>query len=246
MRVLGVDACKDGWVGICLDDDSGTLTALCNSTIASLVAAFGSLDVTAIDIPIGLPTSTPRLADRLARSTVGRRSSSVFTTPPREVLAATTHAEASDMCRELFGSGISQQSFALRKKIFEVDEWINTTGQRVVEVHPEVSFAMLSGLPLAEPKSSWAGFQHRHRLLADAGIVLDGDLGLAGRWVAPRRRPRCRRRRMERQKSCPRRARVASRSSRGARRRAHRLYLRMRWSVLCAASPFERPTAERV
>lgn len=89
------------------------------------------------------------------------------------------------MCRELFGSGISQQSFALRKKIFEVDDWITTTTDRVVEVHPEVSFAALAGQPLAEPKSSWAGFQHRRHLLADAGLVLDGDLGLAGRRVAP-------------------------------------------------------------
>ena len=81
----------------------------------------GSLDVVAIDIPIGLPPTGPRQADVLARGQVGRRASSVFVTPIRAALLATTHAEASALHRSATGKGLSQQAYALRAKILEVD-----------------------------------------------------------------------------------------------------------------------------
>jgi predicted RNase H-like nuclease len=179
MAVLGVDACKGGWVGIRLDGASAP-TAYSALTVESLVALAGSLTVIGIDIPIGLPASGAREADALARRAVGPRASSVFATPPKAVLQATTHAEATALCKQMCGAGVSQQAFALGRKILEVDEWLHRVDLHVVEVHPEVSFATLAGGFLAEPKSTWAGFDHRRRLLAGAGIVLDGDLGLAG------------------------------------------------------------------
>jgi predicted RNase H-like nuclease len=51
---------------------------------------------------------------------------------------------------------------------------------RVVEVHPEASFAQLAGAALRSRKSSWAGTVLRRRLLAAAGIGLPDDLGPAG------------------------------------------------------------------
>lgn len=62
--VLGVDACKAGWIGIALDDD-GT-SAYVAATIDELVVlaeADGSVAVVAIDMPIGLPDSGHRQAD---------------------------------------------------------------------------------------------------------------------------------------------------------------------------------------
>jgi hypothetical protein len=51
-------------------------------------------------------------------------------------------------------------------------------------VHPEVSFAILAGRPLPESKRTWAGAIRRRRLLTEAGIVLDDDLGPAGTAAA--------------------------------------------------------------
>lgn len=184
MAVVGVDACKDGWVGVRLDGDTAP-RALCARTVEELVARAAPVAVVGVDIPIGLPVSAPRVADVMARRTVGPRASSVFATPPRAVLQARTHSEASALCRELCGFGVSRQAFALGPRILEVDQWIGRAGVRVVEVHPEVSFAILAGRPLSDPKTTWAGFARRRHLLAAAGIVLDGDLGLAGRRVAP-------------------------------------------------------------
>ena len=67
--------------------------------------------------------------------------------------------------------------------MLEVDEWDGRPGVRMVEVHPEVSFATLAGSPLAEPKSTWTGFHLRQRLLVEVGIVLGGNIRLFGRRV---------------------------------------------------------------
>ena len=66
--VLGVDACRTGWVGVLLTPDrppavlaGATITALVELARESATPA-----VVAIDIPIGLPDRGPRQADLLA------------------------------------------------------------------------------------------------------------------------------------------------------------------------------------
>jgi predicted RNase H-like nuclease len=183
-RVLGVDACKAGWVGVLLD--GGSVRAFVASTIDLLIAQAeqdGPLAVVAVDMPIGLPDKAPRQADLLARSAIGRLSSSVFTTPVRAALLAPTHRDAVLINREFTGQGLSIQAYGLRGKLFEVDQWVKRAGALVVEVHPEVSFAQLAGAPLTVRKSTWAGAERRRALLASAGIALTGELGLAGQAV---------------------------------------------------------------
>jgi predicted RNase H-like nuclease len=180
-RVLGVDACKSGWVGIALS--GGTTTAYTAAHIDKLVAAAqadGPVEVVTIDMPIGLPDDGTRRADGLARAAVGPRRSSVFITPVRAALEAPDHAAAIAINQQATSAGVSAQAFALRHKLLEVDAWVRRVGVTVVEVHPEVSFASLAGRPLLESKRTWAGVVRRRRLLAQAGIVLDDDLGPAG------------------------------------------------------------------
>lgn len=184
-RVLGVDACKVGWIGIALGP--GQLIAYTAARIDDLVATAridGPVEVVAIDIPIGLPDSGPRQADDLARAAVGARWPSVFKTPVRAALQAPDHATAIAINRELTGAGVSAQAFALRAKLFQVDTWVRRAGTRVVEVHPEVSFAALAGVPLSDAKTTWTGVTQRRRLLAEAGIDLPDDLGPAGSGAA--------------------------------------------------------------
>jgi predicted RNase H-like nuclease len=180
-RVLGVDACKTGWIGIALSQ--GTLSAHAAAGIGDLVedaSSGGPLAVIAIDIPIGLPDTGRRQADLLVRKAVGPRWASVFVTPVRPALEASDYASAAALSLRLAGEGISRQAFGLQAKILQVDRWVRQTPHRVVEVHPEASFAQLAGAPLQSPKSTWAGIARRRQLLAGAGIVLPEDLGLAG------------------------------------------------------------------
>jgi len=180
-RVLVVDACKAGWVGVVLDDDALQVLVATNiGTLVSRAEQDGPLTTVAVDMPIGLPDSGPRTADLLARAAIGRLSSSVFTTPVRAALDAINHGEAVEVNRRLTGQGLSIQAYGLRVKLFEIDAWVRRATMRVVEVHPEVSFAILAGTPLTVRKSTWAGAERRRALLQDAGIPLQGELGLAG------------------------------------------------------------------
>jgi predicted RNase H-like nuclease len=184
--VLGIDACKTGWIGVVLRD--GNVSARYAPNISSLVGQVqddGDVAVVGIDMPIGLADSGFRRADALARKEVGRRRSSVFSTPVRDALLAPSHAAAVRKSQELTGQAITIQAYSLKTKLLEVDEWVRNTAlrPRVVEIHPEVSFAELAGAPLLDSKTTWAGVEHRRQLLAAAGISLGADLGEAGRLV---------------------------------------------------------------
>ena len=177
--VAGVDGCPKGWVAIVLDGGHFARAELA-ATFADLLPHLSDAEVIAVDIPIGLPEGPdPRPADVEARKLLGRRGSSVFATPPRPVLEAPTYAEASRISKARFDRGLSQQSYALRTKILEVDA-VAAKDDRIYEVHPEISFTKMNGEPLDHSKKSWHGQPARLRLLANSGITIPTDLGPAG------------------------------------------------------------------
>jgi len=95
-RVLGVDACKAGWVGLALTGlYCGANVAGTIDELVEMADADGPLAVVAVDIPIGLPNRGRRQADVLARKAVGTLTSSVFMTPTRAALDAPDHRTAS-------------------------------------------------------------------------------------------------------------------------------------------------------
>lgn len=180
--MVGVDACRKGWVGVALDPGSEP-RAYVGPTVSELVSEAerdGPVEVVGVDIPIGLPDAGERAADVLAKKAVGTLHSSVFMTPVREALTAPDHATAVAVNREHAGTGVSVQAYGLRHRILEVETWARTTRHTVVEVHPEVCFATLAGRPLTTRKSTWAGAEERRGLLSGAGIRLHGTLGEAG------------------------------------------------------------------
>jgi predicted RNase H-like nuclease len=182
-KVIGVDAAAGEWLGIMLVDGSYASAELV-PTAAELLRLHPDAQVVAVDIPIGLPAGRFRPADAEARRFIGAsRAPSVFAALPAEVLAAETYADAVAIAQKLLGKGMSAQSFALKGRILEVAE-VAAHDQRVVEVHPEVSFRAMRGEPLRHSKHSWSGIAERRALLASAGILLPDDLPGGGR-VAP-------------------------------------------------------------
>ena len=178
MKVLGVDGCAGGWVGIVLGDNETQAHA--GPTVAGVVEAAGSVELVAVDIPICLPMAGPRAADLAARVLLGPRRSSVFLTPMRRVIEEATFAEANNLSKSMVGKGITQQAFALRSRILEIDRWAPTSPVAVYEVHPEVSFLRMAECHLTTRKVTWNGALERRRLLEMAGIALPDDLGQAG------------------------------------------------------------------
>jgi predicted RNase H-like nuclease len=176
VTVVGVDACKGGWVAVALRPEARpSLHYL--PTLVLLATEVPDAQIVAVDIPIGLPTAGRRQADVEVRKTLGARVNSVFHTPVRPALEAATHAEATAISVQLIGSGISAQSYALRNKILEAEAWLPSAPCPVFEVHPEVSFALLLGRPASAPKKTWAGMLERKEGLRAGGIDLDHFAG---------------------------------------------------------------------
>ncbi len=172
--VLGVDGCPGGWVGALLVPGAPRPRVVVAPTIEALVETVRAeldVQVVGIDIPIGLPDSSIRQADVLARRALPGRASSVFTTLTRPAYLAADRAAADAVNRGLSGQGVGAQAFALRAKILEVDSWLlSRPTVDVVEVHPEVSFATMSGGPLPGKRTA-EGQQARLAALAAAGIA---------------------------------------------------------------------------
>ena len=121
------------------------------------------LSVVAVDMPIGLTSARRRGCDLAARIALGPAASRVFLMPPRYALEAGSHSEANALLREAGEPGISAQTWGLRAAVLEVD--VHAGDARVVEVHPELSFAQLAGHALA-PKRTAAGVAERLDALA--------------------------------------------------------------------------------
>lgn len=126
--------------------------------------------IVAVDMPIGLMRHGWRDADAAVKAFLGGKASSLFAIPPRAVIEQTTHAEACAVSERLAGQRVSLQAFYLFPKIRELDEHVRDS--RIFEVHPETSFAVMAGDPLASSKHDTSGARQRRRLLRDAGITV--------------------------------------------------------------------------
>jgi predicted RNase H-like nuclease len=134
------------------DAESGEMRFREARRFSEILAWPESPAVVCVDIPIGLlDEARPggRNCDREARALLGSpRASSVFPPPVRAALSAKTYEDASRCNREssAHGLAISRQCWGIAMKIREVDEMMTAALQeRVIEVHPEVSFYALNG-----------------------------------------------------------------------------------------------------
>ncbi|MFW7414110.1 DUF429 domain-containing protein [Demequina sp. SO4-18] len=177
VTVLGLDSCKGGWVAVAIDE-TGYVDAFVASSIG-VAERTGrerwAVATIVVDIPIGLPDSGPRLADVEARAFIRPRSSSVFSTPVRPVLAASSYDEArAASIQATGGTSLSKQAWAICDRIRDVDDHVRSgeSHVRILEGHPEVSFRAMAGVPLLDYKKSIEGALHRRELLHGEGIEL--------------------------------------------------------------------------
>jgi predicted RNase H-like nuclease len=169
MILQGVDGCPGGWIAASLDLDTGRVTGKVFPLDANLLLRDSPAVVTAIDIPIGLPSSAPRRVDGEARKLLGPRASSVFPAPARAALAAQSYVEACAASQAACGKSLSQQAYGILPKIKAVDAVLRQNPglvDRVLEVHPELCFYFWAGRqPMRHPKLSGFGFVERLELV---------------------------------------------------------------------------------
>jgi predicted RNase H-like nuclease len=177
MEVVGIDGTRRGWVAVVLRHGAFAEAAVA-STVEELTGRYASAACVGVDIPIGTLEAGFRDADMAARAFLGRRAASIFMTPPRAAIEASSYTEALDEARRVTGKGISKQAYALALRVVEVGR-VAARDARLYEVHPEVSFKLLAGRDLEHSKKTWGGQADRRALLGGAGIGLPDRLGAA-------------------------------------------------------------------
>lgn len=158
MRFAGVDGCHAGWI---IADTEGAFTlARSFEEMATLTADAASV---LVDIPMGL--AGERACERVARSLLGARRSSIFTPPVRAAVYAPDYRAACAAHQAVTGKKISQQSWHIASKIAQADQFLRADParqQKYRESHPEVAFAALNGWqPMAWPKKTSEGRAER-------------------------------------------------------------------------------------
>src|SRR5256885_3993247 len=160
MLTLGVDAARGGWIGVALEDGRFAEAAL-ERRFPGMLERFPDAVLIGVDVPIGLPEpGERRRADLEARDVAGPRRSSVFFTPSRAALEASTYGEA-----RAIAPGTSAQGWALRTAILDVARVEDPRGH---EVDPEVSFSGLPGEPPVFRKRTTNSQRERGRPLTPA------------------------------------------------------------------------------
>jgi len=181
--VVGVDGRRGGWAVAVAHGDPATARIEWHTVgeLPDVLALGRSLGAAAFgfDVPIGLPTSHWRAADLAAKRELGSAHARVFLTPPRVVLRAPDYASARVVCREVLGGkGLSAQTWGLRGPVLALDEALSDpwTRDHVVETHPELSFAELSGAVLPSKKTT-PGREARGRAVSGWAEVTDVPAG---------------------------------------------------------------------
>jgi predicted RNase H-like nuclease len=184
-----VDGYPRGWIAAVVGDGSpqwlqapvGQFRSLVDDCLAKPPAR----SAMAVDMPIGLADQGWRECDLQAKARLGRAHARVFLTPPRGVVQMGPKApneQVQSRCRELTGKGISRQAMALAPRILDVDACVPDS--RIIEAHPELSFAAMAGEVLAS-KHRPEGIAQRIEVLADAWATSTG-MGDMESWLARR------------------------------------------------------------
>lgn len=121
-----------------------------------------------IDMPMGLPETTPRDLESKARKLIPGRASSLFGVPARSAIYATSYQQACDKNLAAFGKKISLQSWYICHKIKQLDQCLLNTPERcetIYESHPELCFSLLARSPMQHSKKTEPGIEERLVLL---------------------------------------------------------------------------------
>jgi predicted RNase H-like nuclease len=199
----GVDGCQAGWVVAFARRQCRKVRVRVVPSFADVMAAPEAPAIIAVDIPIGLPQTGGREADRIARSLVGARRSSVFPVPSRRAIFAelgpfgdqqARYAAYRRACVIARGSSnppkaISIYAFGIFAKIREVDALLQSDcaiRDKVRETHPELAFWRLNGeRELSDSKKSEIGLARRRGLLMEVGFVAAALSGAPPKGASP-------------------------------------------------------------
>jgi predicted RNase H-like nuclease len=181
-RITGVDGCKAGWIAVTTSPEAfETAEVRTFVNFVELLAELAPRSIIAIDMPIGLPERAVkggREADRAAREFLGTRRASVFPVPSRRAVYACEdgYREVCSVAQDTSDPprAVSIQLFGILPRIQQIDKILRqepALRKRIFEVHPEVSFKVMSNNWPLPTKKGDQGLQLRRELLHNEGFA---------------------------------------------------------------------------
>lgn len=165
VNAIGIDGCRGGWLAAWCRREGAWRVQLF-SDLRILSNQFAGATRALIDMPTGLPDTTPRACDAMARRLLGKRACTVFSVPCRAAVYARDYTRACQENQHALGRRLSRQSFNLLPKIRELDTLLREDSALCfLEAHPKLCFMALNGAPVAPSKHSRAGVAARLALL---------------------------------------------------------------------------------
>jgi predicted RNase H-like nuclease len=175
MWVAGVDGCANGWVIALRNIRTGELRLLSTHRLEAIFSLEEKPSRMVVDMPMGLTTGASaigRQCEAEARKLLKKKSHSVFSTPSRDALYASTYQQAVQL--NVNRAGIAPPAVKIMLKIREVDSIAaSNTQDRFIEGHPELAFYLLNGnAPVMSKKADPDGESERLDLLKKIGIIV--------------------------------------------------------------------------
>jgi predicted RNase H-like nuclease len=170
---VGIDGCKGGYVAVNITEYGFNVEVF--KSIKEICLKYSDSNCIMIDMPIGLPeTENDIRPDGYARKILSSRASCVFNDPCRQAVYEEDYSKANKINKKVLGKGLSKQSFAISKKIRDLDEFLCTALEwknKLIESHPEVCFTMLNfngvfSAPIYENKKTPEGMEKRLKVLS--------------------------------------------------------------------------------
>ncbi|MFQ3318280.1 MAG: putative RNase H-like nuclease [Natronomonas sp.] len=128
-------------------------------------------DTIAVDVPIGLESSTaPRPNEQAARAALGARSDAIVPAPVREAARKQRYRTAARVHERKTGADLPQAAFDRAHLVAAMDEFITTIDEAqpmFVEAHPELCYRAFGGEPMSHRPDIAGGYAERMRTLAE-------------------------------------------------------------------------------
>lgn len=167
---VGAVACDGGWLAVGYTADGFDHAAVFDGVGEVWTRYEESAERIAIDVPIGLETSTaPRPNERGLKRLLGERAEAVVPAPVREAAKKHRYRTASRAHERKTGDELSRAAFGRSPLVAAVDEFLDAIEDArpvFVEAHPELCYLAFAGEPMAEPPEIAAGYAERMRTLA--------------------------------------------------------------------------------
>jgi predicted RNase H-like nuclease len=169
MKVVGIDTCFGGWLGVLISEEKWVINVF--KSLNDIVATWDDTDLFLVNLPIGLlnGSSKERNCDVEARKLLV--SSNILDLPPvpcREAIYCSSFGVANIINKRLTGRQVPSRLWDVVDKIKDLDTFLNENKEyreKFKECNCEIGFLVLAGKPMRNSKAVLAGYNERRDVL---------------------------------------------------------------------------------